>query len=63
MATKIKNIKIKGIRGAKDTLDLNLNGKSILLYGDNGSGKSSISDAIEWFFTDKVSIFQALKLN
>ena len=55
MATKIKNIKIKGIRGAKDTLDLNLNGKSILLYGDNGSGKSSISDAIEWFFTDKVS--------
>jgi len=55
MATKIKNIKIKGIRGAKDTLDLNLNGKSILLYGDNGSGKSSISDAIEWFFTDKIS--------
>lgn len=55
MATKIKNIKIKGFRGAKDTLDLNLNGKSILLYGDNGSGKSSISDAIEWFFTDKVS--------
>ncbi|MBG7613186.1 hypothetical protein IU405_13105 [Polaribacter sp. BAL334] len=55
MATKIKNIKIKGIRGAKETLDLNLNGKSILLYGDNGSGKSSISDAVEWFFTDKVS--------
>ena len=55
MAIKIKNLKIKGIRGAKDTLELPLNGKSILLYGDNGSGKSSISDAIEWFYTDKVS--------
>lgn len=28
--------------------------KIILLYGDNGTGKSSISDAVEWFFTDKV---------
>ncbi len=55
MAVKIKNIKIKGIRGVKDTLTLNLNSKSILLYGDNGTGKSSISDAIEWFYTDKVS--------
>ncbi|WP_158730239.1 MULTISPECIES: AAA family ATPase [unclassified Flavobacterium] len=55
MAIKINNLKIKGIRGAKETLELPLNGKSILLYGDNGTGKSSISDAIEWFYTDKVS--------
>lgn len=52
--TKIKSINIKGIRGAKNSLELNLNGKSILLYGDNGTGKSSISDSIEWFYTDKV---------
>ncbi len=55
MAIKIKNLSIKGIRGAKNHLDLPLNGKSILLYGDNGTGKSSISDSIEWFYTDKVS--------
>lgn len=55
MAIKIKNLAIKGIRGAKNLLELPLNGKSILLYGDNGTGKSSISDAIEWFYTDKVS--------
>ncbi|MEI6866578.1 hypothetical protein [Flavicella sp.] len=52
--TKIKSINIKGIRGAKNNLELNLNGKSILLYGDNGTGKSSISDSIEWYYTDKV---------
>lgn len=55
MATKINNITIKGIRGTKDNLELPLNGKSILLYGDNGTGKSSISDSIEWFYTNKVS--------
>jgi energy-coupling factor transporter ATP-binding protein EcfA2 len=55
MTTKIKNIKIEGIRGIRDSISLSLNEKSVLLYGDNGTGKSSISDAIEWFFTDKVS--------
>lgn len=54
MKIKINNLKIKGVRGAKDTLELPLNGKSVLLYGDNGSGKSSISDAIEWFYTNKI---------
>lgn len=54
MSAKINNLKIKGIRGAKDALELALNGKSILLYGDNGTGKSSISDAIEWFYTNKI---------
>ncbi len=55
MSIKIKNISIKGIRGAKNQINIPLNGKSILLYGDNGSGKSSISDSIEWFYSEKVS--------
>ncbi len=55
MAT-IEKIKIKGFRGVRDELELALpNSKSLLLYGDNGSGKSSILDAIEWFLTDAVS--------
>lgn len=55
MATKIKDITIAGIRGIRETISLPLNEKSVLLYGDNGTGKSSISDAIEWFYKDKVS--------
>ena len=51
---KINSINIAGIRGIKDPLILNLNRKSILLYGDNGSGKSSITDAFEWFYYDRV---------
>jgi energy-coupling factor transporter ATP-binding protein EcfA2 len=55
MSVKIKNIDINGLRGIKDTLALRLNGKSILLFGENGSGKSSITDSIEWCYTDRVS--------
>lgn len=51
---KIKNINISGIRGVKGNIVLPLDGKSIVVYGDNGTGKSSISDAIEWFYKNRV---------
>ena len=63
MATKINEINLKGIRGTKDMLKLPLNGKSALLYGDNGTGKSSISDSLEWFFTDKVEHLSSLEID
>jgi len=55
MQTKIKKISITGLRGVQKTMELPLSEKSILLYGDNGTGKSSISDSVEWFFNDSVS--------
>jgi len=51
---KIKSINIRGIRGIKNPLLLNLNSKSILIFGENGSGKSSLADAIEWYYSDSV---------
>ncbi len=52
--SKIKNITIKGLRGIREEINFPLDGKSILLYGENGSGKSSVTDAIEWFYYDKI---------
>lgn len=51
---KIKSIKINGLRGVREPLTLELNKKSILVYGDNGTGKSSLTDSFEWFFYDKI---------
>lgn len=51
---KIKTIDIFGLRGVKDQLTLDLNKKSVLIYGDNGTGKSSLTDAFEWFFFDQI---------
>ncbi|MGM9477022.1 AAA family ATPase [Pedobacter sp. GSP4] len=55
MPIKIKQLHISGLRGVQEQFALNLGEKSILLYGDNGTGKSSISDALEWYYTDAVS--------
>ncbi len=51
---KIKSIKINGLRGIREPLTLDLNKKSILVYGDNGTGKSSLTDSFEWFFYNKI---------
>ncbi|MDR2818116.1 MAG: AAA family ATPase [Endomicrobium sp.] len=66
MAIKIKNLTISGIRGIQSSLSIPLNEKSILLYGDNGSGKSSITDAIEWLYKEfflrwQIILLQRLK--
>lgn len=44
----INQIVIEGFRGINEKLSLDLNGKSALIYGPNGSGKTSILQAIEW---------------
>jgi energy-coupling factor transporter ATP-binding protein EcfA2 len=31
-------------------------GQSIAVYGDNGTGKSTIADALEWFFTGSIEL-------
>lgn len=51
---KIQKISISGIRGIKEPLTLELRNNSILIGGENGSGKSSLTDAIEWYYSDRV---------
>ena len=42
MAWKIYNLHVENFKVFKDAFDLPVDGKNILLYGENGSGKSSI---------------------
>ncbi len=52
---KINSCNIHGFRGIRKSLSLPIDSnKSLLIYGDNGTGKSSISDTMEWFYFDKV---------
>ncbi len=53
--TRLRAIQIAGFRGVLKGLTVNLAGQSLAIYGENASGKSSIADAIEWFYTDRVA--------
>ncbi len=63
MTVTIKSVNIEKFRGILD-LELELEGRSLLLKGENGTGKSSVIDAIEFFFTGEVSHLKGIqKLN
>ena len=50
---KFKELEINSFRGIKHE-DLKLDSKSLVLLGENGTGKSSIVQAIEYLFTSEV---------
>jgi len=54
---RIKNLKAKYFRGIVEN-DLEFNGKSVILFGENGQGKSSFVDALEFLFKGKVSYLE-----
>jgi hypothetical protein len=44
----IVEVKIKGVRGIRKEITIPLNGRSFLIHGDNGTGKSSIERSLRW---------------
>ena len=57
MNIKLKSININAFRGITE-LNLPLNNHNLVLLGDNGKGKSSFVEALEFFFTGQISRFK-----
>jgi len=55
--TKIASVTIYGFRGIRNKIifDFSNKPKSLVLSAENGRGKSSLADAIEWYFQDTIS--------
>jgi hypothetical protein len=53
---RLRKLRIAGFRGVLDALPIDFGPKcqSIAIFGENATGKSSITDAIEWYYTDRV---------
>ncbi len=53
---RLRKLEITGFRGAVDLLPVDLSSacRSIAIFGENAAGKSSLTDAIEWFYTNRV---------
>src|SRR5208282_4196271 len=52
---QISRLDVTGLRGILSQRSLIFNGKSVLLFGENGTGKSSFVDALEWLFTGRIT--------
>ena len=58
---RISKISIAGFRGVLERLDLDVGDSFLVLTGRNGSGKSTICDAIEFALTGKISRLEMRK--
>jgi len=52
---RLKQIKILGFRGFNEECVINLDADIVLVYGLNGTGKSSFTEALEWLFFEDIS--------
>lgn len=52
--TRIQNIFIRNFRGIGKKLELDTDANLVVIYGPNGTGKTSILDALEWTITGEV---------
>jgi recombinational DNA repair ATPase RecF len=53
---RLRKLNIRGFRGARFHLPLDFTKayRSVAIFGENATGKSTITDALEWFLLDRV---------
>jgi recombinational DNA repair ATPase RecF len=54
---KVQRLVMHAFRGVPGEMTVDFGkGESIVIYGDNGTGKSTIADALEWYFTGGIEL-------
>ena len=57
MTEKVQRLVMHAFRGVPGEMTVDFGkGESIAVYGDNGTGKSTIADALEWYFTGEIEL-------
>lgn len=54
---KLRKVSLQNFRGARNLIDLDFGQdcKNCAIFGYNGEGKSTITQAIEWFYMDRIA--------
>ena len=54
---KLQRLVMHAFRGIPSAMTIDFGtGESTVVYGDNGTGKSTIADALEWYFTGDIEL-------
>ena len=57
MNERISHIAAQAFRGIREEFSIELEGgRSCVVLGENGTGKSSLADALEWYFTGQLEL-------
>jgi len=57
VSERLHRLTMRSFRGVPGTMEVDFGeGQSLAVYGDNGTGKSTIADALEWFFTGGIEL-------
>ena len=57
MSEKLQRLVMHAFRGIPSEMTVDFgDGESTVVYGDNGTGKSTIADALEWYFTGGIEL-------
>ena len=57
MTERLQRLVMHAFRGVPGEMTVDFGkGESIVVYGDNGTGKSTIADALEWYFTGEIEL-------
>ncbi|HSF18908.1 MAG TPA: AAA family ATPase [Vicinamibacteria bacterium] len=57
MTERLHRLVMRAFRGVPGEMTVDFGkGESLAVYGDNGTGKSTIADALEWYFTGEIEL-------
>ena len=57
MTERLQKVVMSAFRGVPGELVLDLgNSQSLVVFGENGTGKSTIADALEWYLTGEIEL-------
>lgn len=58
---RLKSVKIEAFRGFRDRAVLSLDASTVILTGPNGTGKTSVFDAIQWVLVGAIDRLEQLR--